>query len=44
MNLTKQHPRVEDDGDVTDSGSFFNFFESKEDPFDVSLYRPPAFP
>ena len=39
-NLTKQHPRVkEDDEDdiPAESGSFFNFFEVADDPFEVRL-------
>ena len=38
-NLVKQFPRVADEeqDDVpAESGSFFNFFEVAEDPFDVS--------
>jgi len=39
--LTKLHPRVaEDDGDddmPAEAGSFFNFFEIADDPFDVSV-------
>lgn len=38
-NLVQQHPRVIDDGSddmVAESGSFFNYFEETEDPFDVS--------
>ena len=39
-NLTKLHPRVADpDGDddlPAEGGSFFNFFEIADDPFDVS--------
>jgi len=37
--LTKLYPRVadEDDDDLpAESGSFFNFFEEKSDPFNVS--------
>ena len=38
-NLTKLHPRVKDDEDddlPSEGGSFFNFFEIADDPFDVS--------
>ena len=41
-NLTKTHPRVidEEDGDMPmEGGSFFNFFEVAQDPFDVSYIR-----
>lgn len=37
-NLTKLHPRVTDeDGDdmPSEGGTFFNFFEMADDPFDV---------
>ena len=37
--LTKLYPRVADEADeedVSDSGSFFNFFELADDPLDVS--------
>ena len=37
-NLTKQHPRVQDEDDdelPAEGGSLFNFFEVAEDPFDV---------
>ncbi|KAH8120660.1 hypothetical protein DFH11DRAFT_82001 [Phellopilus nigrolimitatus] len=37
VNLTKLHPRVTDDDDVSDPGSFFNFFEKESDPFDIGL-------
>ncbi|KAI0728564.1 hypothetical protein C8Q72DRAFT_833240 [Fomitopsis betulina] len=39
-NLTKLHPRVQDeDGDdmPTEGGSFFNLFEDAEDPFDLGV-------
>ncbi|CCM01618.1 uncharacterized protein FIBRA_03679 [Fibroporia radiculosa] len=39
-NLTKLHPRVmDDDGDdmPAEGGSFFNFFEHADDPFDVGV-------
>lgn len=44
VNLTKQHPRVLEDGDISEPGSFFNFFEGKDDPFDVSsdLFNQPT--
>lgn len=36
-NLTKLYPRVSNEpDDVSEGGSFFNFFETSEDPFDVS--------
>ncbi|KAH6917425.1 hypothetical protein BKA70DRAFT_334487 [Coprinopsis sp. MPI-PUGE-AT-0042] len=41
-NLTKHYPRQKDEDDEDDDelpqepGSFFNFFEHKEDPYDVS--------
>lgn len=38
-NLTKQYPRVngeEADDLPSEPGSFFNFFEYADDPFDVS--------
>lgn len=37
-NLTKLYPRVKDEDDdiPAESGSFFNFFEEVEDPFQVS--------
>lgn len=41
-NLTKHYPRQKDDDDEDDDelpqepGSFFNFFEHEEDPYDVS--------
>lgn len=37
-NLVKQYPRVTDEEDdlPSEGGSFFNFFEVAEDPFDVS--------
>ncbi len=37
-NLTKVHPRVthDEDEEPSEGGSFFNFFEIAEDPFDVS--------
>jgi hypothetical protein len=36
-NLTKLYPRVSNEpDDVSEGGSFFNFFECAEDPFDVS--------
>ncbi len=40
-NLTKLHPRVvdEDDDLPSEGGSFFNFFEVAQDPFDVSWPR-----
>ena len=36
-NLTKQHPQLKDEDDdlPSEGGSFFNFFEVAEDPFDV---------
>ena len=37
--MTKLHPRVKDDEDddlPSEGGSFFNFFEIADDPFDVS--------
>ena len=36
-NLTKLHPLVNDDDDdlPSEGGSFFNFFEVAQDPFDV---------
>ena len=40
-NLTKLHPRVKDDEDddlPSEGGSFFNFFEVADDPFEVRLY------
>jgi len=37
VNLAKQHPRVIEDDDVSEPGSFFNFFEEKDDPFDIGL-------
>ncbi|OCB91174.1 hypothetical protein A7U60_g1582 [Sanghuangporus baumii] len=38
VNLTKLQPRVvDDDGDVADAGSFFNYFEREEDPLDIGL-------
>jgi len=39
-NLTKLYPRVtdeEDEDDMADPGSFFNFFEHADDPFNVSF-------
>ncbi|OSD05920.1 hypothetical protein PYCCODRAFT_1464619 [Trametes coccinea BRFM310] len=39
-NLTKLHPRVKDDEDddmPSEAGSFFNFFEVAEDPFDIGV-------
>lgn len=40
-NLTKLHPRVTDEDDdlPSEGGSFFNFFEVAQDPFDVSWPR-----
>ena len=36
-NLTQLPPRVtHEDEDPSEGGSFFNFFEIAEDPFDVS--------
>ncbi|KAI5124389.1 hypothetical protein M0805_008274 [Coniferiporia weirii] len=37
VNLTKLYPRVLEDDDVSDPGSFFNFFEKEADPFDIGL-------
>lgn len=39
-NLTKLFPRIKDEADdfddlPADTGSFFNFFEQADDPFDV---------
>ncbi|KAJ8454097.1 hypothetical protein ONZ51_g13226 [Trametes cubensis] len=39
-NLTKLHPRVKDDEEddmPSEGGSFFNFFEVAEDPFDIGV-------
>ncbi|OJT04763.1 Nucleosome assembly protein 1-like 4 [Trametes pubescens] len=38
-NLTKLHPRVvdEDDDLPSEGGSFFNFFEVAQDPFDIGV-------
>ncbi|KAI0757286.1 hypothetical protein C8Q80DRAFT_1245737 [Daedaleopsis nitida] len=39
-NLTKTHPRVndEEDGEMpVEGGSFFNFFEVAQDPFDIGV-------
>ena len=38
-NLTKLHPLVNDDDDdlPSEGGSFFNFFEVAQDPFDVRV-------
>ncbi|KAI0651556.1 hypothetical protein C8Q79DRAFT_933983 [Trametes meyenii] len=38
-NLTKLHPRVTDEDDdlPSEGGSFFNFFEVADDPFDVGV-------
>ncbi|THH05137.1 hypothetical protein EW145_g5013 [Phellinidium pouzarii] len=37
VNLTKLYPRVIDDEDVSDMGSFFNFFEHDADTYDIGL-------
>ena len=39
MNLSKKYPRVYEEGEVAELGSFFNFFEHTEDPTDVSYFR-----
>ncbi|KAI0702426.1 hypothetical protein BC835DRAFT_1263769 [Cytidiella melzeri] len=37
-NLTKLYPRVSNEpDDVSEGGSFFNFFESAHDPFDIGV-------
>ena len=36
MNLTKLYPRVVEKDEIVDHGSFFNFFEEKDDPDEVS--------
>lgn len=39
--LTKLYPREkgeEDDDEPAESGSFFNYFEHEDDPFDVSFF------
>jgi len=37
-NLTKTHPRISDDDDeISEPGSFFNFFESKKDHMDMGV-------
>ncbi|TDL28772.1 hypothetical protein BD410DRAFT_760374 [Rickenella mellea] len=36
-NLTKLHPLVLEDGDVSDLGSFFNFFETAKDEADIGI-------
>ena len=35
VNLVKKMPRVFEDGEPVDAGSFFAFFEDKEDPLEV---------
>ena len=40
-NLTKAYPRVlDEDDDLTEPGSFFNFFEVAKDHLDVSRIPP----
>jgi hypothetical protein len=34
-NLCERYPKEEDDGEITNLGSFFNWFEAPSDPFDV---------
>lgn len=36
-NLVKLHPRVMDDDDVSEPGSFFNFFEIAKDDFELGI-------
>ncbi|EJD04399.1 uncharacterized protein FOMMEDRAFT_167593 [Fomitiporia mediterranea MF3/22] len=37
VKLTKLNPRVMDDGEVVEAGSFFNLFEEEKDEFDIGL-------
>jgi len=36
-NLTKLYPRIMDDEDVSEPGSFFNFFEHDDDPLETGI-------